>query len=24
VVAGFMLWACAAMVAWGTPYHPGG
>ena len=22
VVAGFMLWACAAMVAWGTPYHP--
>src|SRR5262249_46581611 len=22
VVAGFMRWACAAMVAWGTPYHP--
>jgi DHA1 family multidrug resistance protein-like MFS transporter len=22
IVAGFMLWACSAMVAWGTPYRP--
>jgi len=22
VVAGFMLWACSAMVAWGVPYRP--
>ena len=22
IVAGFMLWACSAMVAWGVPYEP--
>jgi len=22
IVAGFMLWACSAMVAWGVPYQP--